>query len=135
MEDRILYINSDPKRFIPELYDRPFIFRISTIRQVKRLDLRVLLFFVSSSFLLPSLNSNTSLESLTKRAIICRIQGDINKILPLSVFLIDSSSYKWATVTEEARSNTTTNWILNISGEDGRKAAALSSLHRTNCWC
>lgn len=62
MEDRILYINSDPKRFILELYDWPFIFRISTIRQVKRPDLRVLLFFVSSYFLLPSLNSNASLE-------------------------------------------------------------------------
>ncbi len=40
----------------------------------------------------------------TKRAIIWRIQAhrpDINKILLLSVFLIDSSSYKWATVTEE----------------------------------
>lgn len=40
----------------------------------------------------------------TKRAIICRIQADrpdINKVLLVSVFLIDSSSYKWATVTEE----------------------------------
>lgn len=32
-------------------------------------------------------------------------------------------------------SDTTTNWILNIRGEDGGKAAVLSNLHRINCSC
>lgn len=80
---------------------------------------------------------------MTKGAIIWRIQGDINNILPLSVFIIDSSFLFFFFLTNGQLSPSTspihlppphrgTNWIVNSSAEDGgaASAAALLNLQR-----